>query len=296
MLRLALLSARGRLGTFAGAFIALFGAAVLVMAGGMMLEAALRSHPPVERYAGAPAVVTGHQVVGADHDVVLGERARVSTSLVPRLDAVPGVRRAIGDVSVPARVGAHDADAHGWSSAALTPYVLHAGRPPARPGEVVAGFPARLGARLRFASTEAARPVTVVGVARPRRAVRRSASVFVTDAEATRLAGHPGRVDAVGVLPAPGFDLGKVRAAAGAVVLTGEDRGRAEHPELQASRVTLIAVAAAFGGMALFIALFVVASTMSLSIQQREREIALLRAVAATPGQVRRMIAWEAAV
>src|SRR3954470_8598059 len=297
MLRLALLSARGRLGTFAGAFIALFGAAVLVMAGGMMLEAALRSHPPVERYAGAPAVVTGHQVVGADHDVVLGERARVSTSLVPRLDAVLGVRRAIGDVSVPARVGGHDADAHGWSSAALTPYVLQAGRPPARPGEIVAGFPARLGARLRFASTEAARPVTVVGVARPRRAVRRSASVFVTDAEATRLAGHPGGVDAVGVLPAPGFDLGKVRAAAaGAVVLTGEDRGRATHPELQASRVTLIPVAAAFGGMALFIALFVVASTMSLSIQQREREIALLRAVAATPGQIRRMIAWEAAV
>ena len=42
--------------------------------------------------------------------------------------------------------------------------------------------------------------------------------------------------------------------------------------------------------------MFVVASTMGLSIQQREREIALLRAVAATPGQIRRMIAWEAAI
>ena len=46
----------------------------------------------------------------------------------------------------------------------------------------------------------------------------------------------------------------------------------------------------------MFIAMFVVASTMGLSIQQREREIALLRAVAATPGQIRRMIAWEAAI
>ncbi len=53
---------------------------------------------------------------------------------------------------------------------------------------------------------------------------------------------------------------------------------------------------AAFGGLALFIAMFVVASTLGLSIQQREREIALLRAVAATPGQIRRMIAWEAAI
>ena len=33
-------------------------------------------------------------------------------------------------------------------------------------------------------------------------------------------------------------------------------------------------------------AIFVVASTLGLSIQQREREIALLRAVAATPGQI----------
>src|SRR5437763_1833835 len=46
----------------------------------------------------------------------------------------------------------------------------------------------------------------------------------------------------------------------------------------------------------MFIAMFVVASTMGLSIQQREREIALLRAVAATPGQIRRMIAWEATI
>jgi len=46
----------------------------------------------------------------------------------------------------------------------------------------------------------------------------------------------------------------------------------------------------------MFIAIFVVASTLGLSIQQREREIALMRAVAATPGQIRRMIAWEAAI
>ena len=79
-------------------------------------------------------------------------------------------------------------------------------------------------------------------------------------------------------------------------MLTGRDRGRAEYPELQAARTTLIAVTAAFGGLALFIAIFVVASTMGLSIQQREREIALLRAVAATPGQIRRMITFEALI
>ncbi len=128
MLRLAILSARGRLGTFAGALIALFASAVLVMAGGMMLESALRTHPPVERYAAASAVVTGQQIVGADHDVPLGERARVSSALAARLAAVAGVRAAIDDVSAPARLGGRATFAHGWRSAALTPYVLSAGR------------------------------------------------------------------------------------------------------------------------------------------------------------------------
>ena len=297
MLRLALLSARGRLGTFTGALVALIASSALVMAGAMPLEAALRSHPPVERYAAAAAVVTGQQTVGSDHDVPLGERARVDSALTARLAAVPGVRAAIGDVSTPARLGGRATVAHGWGSAALTPYVLSRGRAPARADEVVTGYRAALGARLRLASTAGPRTVAVVGIARPRHPVERQTAIFLTDAEAARLAGHPGRVDAIGVLAAPGFDAARLRAVSGAaVVLTGDARGRAESPDLQQARTTLIAVTASFGGLALFIALFVVASTMGLSIQQREREIALLRAVAATPGQIRRMIAWEAAI
>src|SRR5690349_13506422 len=166
MLRLAITSARGRLGTFIGALVALFTASVLAMAWGMQLEAILRTQPPVERYAGTAAVVTGQQNVGADHDVPLSERARISSALAARLAAVPGVRAAIGDVSVPARLGDRTAVAHGWSSAALTPYSLSAGREPAAPDEVVTGYPARLGARLPLASTGPVRTVTVVGVAR----------------------------------------------------------------------------------------------------------------------------------
>src|SRR4029077_15310536 len=166
MLRLAVLSARGRLGTFVGALVALFAAAVLSMAWGMQLESILRTHPPVERYASAAAVVTGQQKAGADHDVLLGERARWSSALAARLDAVPGVQAAIGDVSVPTGLGGRAAVAHGWSSAALTPYVLSAGRPPARPDEVVTSSPATLGTRLPLAATEPARAVTVVGIAR----------------------------------------------------------------------------------------------------------------------------------
>ncbi len=297
MFRLAILSARGRLAAFTGALLAFFAASVIAMAWGMQLESILRTHPPVDRYAGAAAVVTGRQAIGADHDVLLSERARVSTALAARLAAVPGVRAAISDVSVPVRIGGRSAVAHGWDSAALTPYALVSGRSPARPGEVVAGFPAQLGARLPLASTDPTAMVTVVGVAHPGHPVSQQTAIFLTDAEAARLAGHPATVDAIGVLAGPGFDLSRVRAAAGgAQVLTGDARGRAEYPELQKTSTTLIPVTAAFGGLALFIAMFVVASTLGLSIQQREREIALMRAVAATPGQIRRMIAWEAAI
>src|SRR4051794_4307537 len=297
MLRLALLSGRGRLGTFAGALIALIAASVLTTAWGMQLESVLRGHPPVERYAGAAAVVAGQQIVGPDHDVPLGERARVSSELTSQLAALPGVRAAIGDISVPVRLGDREAVAHGWGSAALTPYVLTAGRPPAGPDEVVAGYRAPLGARLSLASTVRARRVTVVGIARPRLPVSQQKAIFLADAEAEGLGGHPGRVDAIGVLAGPGFDASRLRAVAGgAQVLTGDSRGKAEHPELQAARITLIPVTAAFAGLALFIAMFVLTSTMGLSIQQREREIALLRAVAATPRQIRRMIGWEAAL
>jgi putative ABC transport system permease protein len=295
MLRLAALSARGRYGAFAGALVALFAAAVLSMAWGMQLESILRDHAPVERYAAAAAVVTGQQE--AANGTQLDERARVSSALAAQLAAVPGVRAAIGDVSVPGQLGGRAVVGHGWSSAALTPYVLTAGRPPARADEVVTGYPARLGARLPLAAAGPVRTVTVVGVARPRHPVSLPTVVFLTDAEAARLAGHPGLVDAIGVLAGPGFDVSRLRAAAGgAQVLTGAARGAAEYPQLGGTRTALIPVTAAFGGLSMFIAIFVVASTLGLSIQQREREIALLRAVAATPGQIRRMIGWEAAV
>jgi putative ABC transport system permease protein len=75
------------------------------------------------------------------------------------------------------------------------------------------------------------RTVTVVGVAQPRHPVSQQTAIFLTDAEATRLAGHPGRVDAIGVLAAPGIDAGRlVAAAGGAQVLTGGARGAAEYP------------------------------------------------------------------
>ena len=299
MLRLALLSARGRLGTFTGALVALIASSALVMAGAMPFESALRTHPPVERYAATAAVVTGQQIVGADHDVPLGERARVSSALTARLAAVPGVRAAIADVSAPARLGGRATVAHGWGSAALTPYALTAGRAPAGPDEVVTGYRAKLGAT-PAPRVHRGRPHRHGGRRRPaaRTPSEQRAAIFLTDAEADAAGRPPGprRRDRRARRPR----LRRRAAARRRRRRRRPDRRRAAaRPSTPTSRrgaTTLIAVTASFGGLALFIAIFVVASTMGLSIQQREREIALLRAVAGTPGQIRRMISWEAVI
>src|SRR3954451_2678077 len=228
MLSVALQGLRGRKGPFAGAFIALAVAAALVMACGTLLQAGVRSTPPVERYAGAPIVVTGLQKarvnVGSQNEdgVALFERARVPGSLVAQIAAVPGVRSAIADISVPAQlrgpVGTidgptgHPIALHPWASAALTPYALQSGRPPAGPHEVVidSGLADRgrlnVRERVQLASHAPAQSMSVVGIARTSVPVTRQGVIFTSAATAQRLAAVPGRVDAIGVRPASGMD------------------------------------------------------------------------------------------
>ena len=61
-------------------------------------------------------------------------------------------------------------------------------------------------------------------------------------------------------------------------------------------RIELVAVVASSGGITLGIAIFVLAGTVAFAIQGRRREIALIRAIGATPSQVRRMLLVETAL
>ncbi|MFB6720889.1 FtsX-like permease family protein [Kribbella sp. NPDC056345] len=88
----------------------------------------------------------------------------------------------------------------------------------------------------------------------------------------------------------------KVAASAGAKVYTGKKRVLVERPDIAQARGLLIEVGAAFGGYVVMLVIFVVAGTIGLSIRSRRRDLALLRATAATPGQVRRMLMAEAAI
>jgi hypothetical protein len=84
--------------------------------------------------------------------------------------------------------------------------------------------------------------------------------------------------------------------SATAEVTTGDARGPVEFLDAAAARIRLVSMGGAMGGTSLLVAILVVVGTFALSVQQRHRELALLRAVAATSGQIRGLLGREALI
>ncbi|MBM7167950.1 ABC transporter permease [Streptomyces sp. G44] len=290
---------------FAGTFVALMMASLIVAACGILLETGLRASVPPVRYAGAPVVAAAdqeaHFVTGSGEDrteesIPLPDRARLDDALVAKAAAVPGARTAVADVTFPVRSGERTVTAHGWGSTAFTGEQLTAGRPP-HPGEVALATPgARVGARVTLTTADGPRAFRVSGTVE---AGRSGPTAWFADAEAVRVSGHPGRVDAIAVLPEPGVgaDTLKSRVAhalgARAEVHTGDGRGAVEDTGLAHAKEMLTGLGGSFGGIAALVAVFTAAGTVALSVGQRAREYALLRAIGTTPRQIRRTIATE---
>jgi putative ABC transport system permease protein len=299
---------RARRGVFAAAFVAVFCGSALLTTSGVLLESGLSAGIAPQRYAAAPVVVTAPQAVSTKDgpDQRFAERVTLPAARADQIAQVPGVRAAVGDVSVRTglRVGATEVPlvAHGWSSAQLGPVTLDGGRAPAAPGEVVldSGVAAQAGVHPGD-SVE----LEIGAVGTRYRLVGTTSSgqpaAFLTDAQARQLSGRPDQVDAVAVLADPGVGADELatrirQSIPGAVTTTGIDRAEAEFLDVGTARSFLIVMAGSFGGVMLLIVLLVVGSTLGLSIQQRRREFALLRAIAATPRQVLRLIATETVV
>ncbi|MCQ8195148.1 FtsX-like permease family protein [Streptomyces rugosispiralis] len=316
------------------AWIAVFAAlaltSLLLGAFGLTLVSAWSAHPRVERYAGADLVVAGDQTTRFSA-TSLGERETASAGLTERVRiprtalsvvrGVPGVRTALPDVEFPVGLAGRSATGHPWETARLASYALRTGRAPERADEVVVGRGAgRLGGPLTLRVDGRDAAYTVVGIADgPRTAV------WFTGAEARRLSGHPETLDAIGVVAEPGTHqaelAGRVRKAldtAGVTdvgqradgdpatvrVLTGSARGEAEFLAAAPARGELLAALGSVAGAVVLVALLVVSSTIVQALRQRSHELGLLRAVGATPGQLRgavgrevgRVAAWAALV
>ncbi|MFE9814542.1 FtsX-like permease family protein [Streptomyces sp. NPDC005773] len=298
-------------------FAATAAAAALLGAFALVLGSLLPALPPVERYTGADAVVVADQRVtytakpwGSEPQTAtahLPERVRLERSVLARAAAADGVARAVADDSVPVTVGkGASAVGRSWPSAALTPYELSEGRAPRSASEVVVDAAlASTGRRVTLQVGGAARQYTVSGVAATGHRGGTPA-VFFTEHRLTALAGHPGTVDAIGVVAERGVSADTLRASLdravagpgggerGPRVLTGAGRGEAEHIDALGGRGDLLAMLASIAGTVVMVALLVIATTISQAVHQRSGELALLRAVGATPRQLRSAVGREA--
>ncbi|MFE9286071.1 FtsX-like permease family protein [Streptomyces olivaceus] len=326
MLHLALRMAAHRVTALLAVACAVLGGAALITTTGVLAESGLRSQLPPGRLGGADVVVAADQEFhpSGDLPVALPERATVPGRLVERLAALPGVTDAVGDIGFPAALvdgrgpavpagGDPRTAGHGWSSTKLLADARVTGRAPSGAHEVAVGA----GAGPAVGET-----VEVVANGRPAASYRVTAlvdapdadGVYFADATAAGLAGRDaegagpraGTVDLVGLRVDEGAGDGTGERVADAVraevagtglkVVTGADRGDAVAPGVGSARSLLILLAGSLGGIVLLITGFVVAGALGVTIAGQRRDLALMRAVGATPQQIRRLAAAQSTV
>ncbi|WP_406253957.1 ABC transporter permease [Streptomyces chartreusis] len=299
--------------SFAGTFVALMMSALIVSACGILLETGVHASVPPERYAKAPVVaaadqyarfVTGSGDSRSESADPLPDTARVDAALADKVARVPGVEAAVPDFTFPVRQGDGVLTGHGWGSHAFTGAVLTSGVAP-RTGEVVLAASAEgadVGDTVTLETAIGRADFRVSGLAKAGSGdAAEGAVAWFADARSPALAGHSGKADAIAVLAKEGTDADalaagakKALAGSGAEVHTGDGRGAVENRGLGYAKEMLTGLGGSFGGIAATVAVFTASGTVALSVAQRAREFALLRAVGATPRQIRRAVAAEA--
>ena len=327
IIKLAAGTVRRRKAAFAGTFLTAFLAVALIAGSGLLLFSVLTAGPGADRFAAADAVVAGDRAVVLTTEQAKGDgEVKVKTKserltgapalpdeLVDTVAGTPGVATAVPDAAFPVAVDVGGVPvqapdraavvAHGWASAALTPYELTQGAPPGPGGVVLDAALAdglRIGETVRVTTRTGVRDLRLVGVAAPATAggVPGQAAVFVSDVQVGELSGLAGPT-AVGVRMAPGADAAAVvaglrqRIGDSAAVHTGADKVTADLPGAVPDYIGAISIFGFVLGITGFAAVFVLTGTVSLAVRQRLRELALLRTAGATPRQLSRMLGLE---
>jgi putative ABC transport system permease protein len=294
----ALATVRTRWAAFAGTFAALALGVSVIATMTLVLAAASggNAHQRPERFGAVTYVIQVDPNVqvrdryGSVDSVPLLAQPDVPASVITQLlGAIPDRSFYAQVQGVPA---AQPALGHGWSSAAFAPYVLTSGHAPSSDNEIVVAGPATVGSRVSVVTAGGSRTYTIAGTVRPRTGEQ---PIFFTDAEAARLS--PG-VDALVTDDAATADRAAALPGAHLQILEGGDRHEADPGAVQDTTeltglTTFLGVAALISA---FVAVTVTATAFGLSVAQRRRDLALLRAVGATPRQVMRMVCAEAAL
>jgi len=310
LVRLALATVRARWMSFTGSLLALAAGVALVTTAGAAINAAgVAGSGPSLRFARADLLVQAdpQRRTVEGYRLTLADAPPLPANLAARVAVLPGVRSVVADRRFPVAVALRTDRyrpwrGHGWSSAAMTPYRLVAGRSPAAPWEVVlpAGAGAALGARLRLGPPSGTGEYTVVGLlAGPETTGERP--VFFADDTAVAVSGQPDRVDVIAIDATAGRPPAQLAAAVRVTlagdqvrVLTGDAMRLADDDPRRAALDQLSMLLGMLAGLAVFVAVFVVSSTFAYAVAQRRREFALLRTIGLSRRRVARLVRTEA--
>jgi putative ABC transport system permease protein len=277
-----------------------------------------------QMYQGTAAVVRATQPFNPGTNFA-NQRQLIDASLATAVARVPGVQAVALDTEGYARIVGKNGKpigtvgngaptlGFGWTDVtALNPFrLLAGGQPPRSPGQVVidkhsadvGGF--KVGDTVRILTQQGSGIYTITGIVTFGSSdnLLGATTAGFDPVTAARLLAQPGKTDAIDVESALGVSAATlvtriqnaihnpgIEVVSGASV-TAEGE-QAAHQDLSIIGDFLLA----FGLIALFVGAFVIFNTFSMVVAQRQRELALLRAVGASRGQVLAMVLGESVV
>lgn len=268
--------------------------------------------------AGTDAYVRGT----SELELGFGEaRPRIDASLVDRVEQAAGAN----DVAVRISGYAQLVDKSGtplgdpevapmfglnWVSVDdLNPYRIASGHAPAGDDEIVidkhsadtAGY--RPGDRATVLSKGAPREFTIAGIAKFGTADSPggASAVLFTESVAQQLLGEAGKVDGIAVTATPGTSQAQLVASieqsvgSDVQVITGAALTAEDQKSVADSLAFFNVFMLIFALVAVFVGAFIINNTFSITVAQRTREMAMLRAIGANRRQVLRSVLAEAA-
>jgi putative ABC transport system permease protein len=264
--------------------------------------------------AGLDVSVRGHEVE-ADGEGT-GVRRPVALALVETLEAVPGTGRVSPDLQGTAIIAGKDgkvvrnsgAPGLGFAFSEDDPaFTLVAGRGPTQPGEVAvesatlekAGL--AVGDSTRAVLGGVTSTVTITGEVEFG-ILFGATAVLLEETTARELFAPDGTVPGITVTAEEGVSQSTLRDSVAEVLpssaeaVTGADVEGDNEAAVQQGLGFFTTFLLVFAGVALFVGAFIIVNTFSMLIGQRARELALLRALGASRGQVLGSVLGEAAI
>ena len=277
----------------------------------------VESSMPADTYVRGAEPAAGLSTTGTTGET----RNTIPASLARTIEGVDGVAHAFADISGPiVLVGANGTAVQSTRSPSFA-MALHpgdatvkidAGHAPAGPGEIalesatLESSGLTVGDHTQAVVAGVIQDVQVVGEVSLGGPMAGATIVYLDAATATAAYSADGMVPTISVYAKPGVseaDLaaGLTPALAGATLapaeaLTGDAMRAEARTDIQDQLGFVATFMLIFAGISLFVGAFIISNTFSMSVRERMREFALLRAIGASPTQVFASILTQAAV